>query len=423
MIFTCALRYWVTGLCRTPLRTGNAENDPQQVLYRADGRPMLQASSLAGALRETLPDEEAKLLFGTQEQEGSVLVSDLLFDGNARVVMRPRVRMDPVTGCASDGAKFDVAHLESGSRFSFALVWRGMADQAEESARLLNALLAALDNGTVRLGGQKSNGFGWVQLTDVRVRRYDLFQASDRDAWLEDEDESVPSAAVPVTLPACPPARTVFTVQVRLKDFLVKAPAPGTKEGRSVAVNLREQGRAILPGSSLKGAMRAHLHRILPACPATAASQETLFGAGASSDKEGTPGRLQVSDAVLRPDGTAREVTRIRINRFTGGVMRKMLFSEEPQSGWCDFTVTLTRENPVYCGLILTALRDLGLGLYELGSGSAQGRGRVQKMEVEIRTADGRTAAFCCEDGQITQTKDPDQLLDRWMHSLGGEEA
>lgn len=423
MIFTYALRYWVTGCCRTPLRTGNTENDPQQVLHRADGRPMLQASSLAGALREALPDEMRCRLFGSQEEEGSVLVSDLLFQPDARIVMRPRLHIDPGTGCAADGFKFDMAHLESGSRFSFALVWRGTAEQAGDAESHLNALLAALDHGAIRLGGQKSNGFGQVQLTDVHIRRYDLFRADDRSGWLEDTDETIPAAAVSLTLPAFLPASTTFSVHCRLKEFLVRDASPRTIDKRSVAVNLTDHGRIILPGSALKGAMRAHLHRILPYLSATETAQEDLFGCPTSAETPGKPGRLQVSDAVLRPGGTAQEVTRIRINRFTGGVMRKILFSEEPHSGWCDFTVTLTQNSPVFCALLLVALRDLGLGQYELGSGSSHGWGRVQEMEVEICTADGRSVSFRCADGQLTKVQDPDSLLENWMQVLGGDQA
>lgn len=422
MIFTYALRYWINGCCRTPLRTGDTENDPQQILHRADGRPMLQASSLAGAFREALPEERRGQLFGSQEEEGAVLVSDLLFQPDARVVTRPRLHIAADTGCAADGAKFDTAHLESGSRFSFALVWRGAAGQAADAESQLNSLLAALDHGTIRLGGQKSNGFGWVQLTDVHMRRYDLFRADDRSGWLEDTDEKIPAEALPLTLPAPLSARTTFSVHCRLKEFLVRDSAPRTNGQRAVTVNLTEQGRTILPGSSLKGAMRAHLHRLLPYLPATESAQEDLFGCSDSETTPGKPGRLQVSDAVLRPDGKAQEVTRIRISRFTGGVMRKFLFSEEPHSGWCDFTVTLTQNTPVFCALVLVALRDLGLGQYDLGSGSSHGWGRVQEMKVEICTAGGQSVRFCCADGTITKVQDPDALLKSWMQLLGGDQ-
>jgi hypothetical protein len=70
------------------------------------------------------------------------------------------------------------------------------------------------------------------------------------------------------------------------------------------------------------------------------------------------------------------------------------------------------------CAQILYALRDLGLGLFELGSGTAIGRGRVDELFVEI-SADGKSAELRCKNGQVTLS-DKQGLLESWQHALTG---
>ena len=50
--YNYVLRYRVEVTCVSPLRTGGAARDPEQVLRRPDGTPSLQGSCLAGALRD-----------------------------------------------------------------------------------------------------------------------------------------------------------------------------------------------------------------------------------------------------------------------------------------------------------------------------------------------------------------------------------
>ena len=121
--YNYVLRYRVEVTCVSPLRTGEAARDPEQVLRRPDGTPYLQGSSLAGALRAWREDEN---LFGSQEREGQLTVSDLEFCPNASQGTRPRLRIDGATGTGADRAKFDVTALLPGTTGVFTLVWQGV---------------------------------------------------------------------------------------------------------------------------------------------------------------------------------------------------------------------------------------------------------------------------------------------------------
>ena len=72
--FTRAVRYRVEAVCLTPLRTGGADGAVETVLRDWTGRPFVQGTSLAGALRDWLADrdpDKVESLFGSQQQSGS----------------------------------------------------------------------------------------------------------------------------------------------------------------------------------------------------------------------------------------------------------------------------------------------------------------------------------------------------------------
>ena len=408
--FTCTAVYQVEAVCRTPLRTGGAEGEVDQVLRRRDGTAFVQGASLAGALRGYLEKPLAEALFGSQDRAGRLIVSDALFDREADQFTRPRLRIDPVPATGVDGGKFDVAHMGAGSRLSFTLVWQGFPEQRGELDEV-ERLLGAMDAGLVRRGAQKSKGFGLLSLA-VKRRLFDLTEPAGRRAWLmEDwEGEAVPLPAVEDT------QRVVFTVTGRVGSLLVKGAPEVMEDGTRFTPSLAEGGRGILPGSSVKGAVRARVTYIAKILGLGQDAVDRCFGCMADRGEDGgLAGRVFFEDAVL--SGQKQKIRRIRIDRFTGGVQRQGLFTEEPLSALLTLRVTAPEE-PVACALLVYALRDLGLGLYHLGSGWAIGRGRVEVEQIEIAAPGGRQAALRFDErGQIT-AEDREGLLKRWLEAL-----
>lgn len=412
--FTCAAVYEVDAVCRTPLRTGGPDGDVQQVLRRRDGAAFVQGPSLAGALRGGLKDEVlARSLFGSQDQAGHLTVSDALFDRESDQLTRPRLRIDAGSATGDRGGKFDVAHMGTGSRLAFTLVWQGFPEQKSE-LEAVERLLGALDGGRIRLGAQKSNGFGQLGL-QVRRRLFDLTDAADRRAWL-DEDWS----GVPLALPAgSETGRVGFTVTGKTGSILVKTAPVVTggedERGRTYTPNLSENGRAILPGSSIKGAVRARAEYIAKTLGLGQGLTGGYFGRGADGEDNGLAGQVFFEDAVL--SGQKKKISRIRIDRFTGGVQRQGLFTEEPLSSELTLRISAP-EDPVCCALLVYALRDLGLGLYDLGSGWAIGRGRVEVERIAVSAPGGKQAALCFDGAGRPTAEDPDGLLKTWLDAL-----
>ena len=407
--FDHALRYTVHTLCATPLRTGDAMNNVDSILYAWNGRPFLQGSSLAGALRSWSGDEQ---LFGVNAREGQLIISDLMFDSAALSKTRPRLRINGATGAAYDDGKFDVTYLPTGTKGSFELIWKGFGDSGDAQIKI-ERMLSALHRGLIHLGAQKSNGFGRVELS-VRRMSYDLTSADGLAAWLEDRigDE--------IVLNDISGEMVCFKVTAQIDSLLIKsAVGEGVGEHGVDAVQLTENGIPVIPGSSLKGSLRNRITMMAPYRGISREELDSLFGRANSGDDNGIAGKVRFSDAVIKCENEAPKVTRIRINRFTGGVIRAALFSERPVSGSCSFEITLPADQTTGCALVALALRDLGVGFFNIGGGFAVGRGRLSGLTARITAPDGSAAMECRSDGHAVTVSDADGLLKGWLGNGG----
>ena len=419
--FLYAVRYWIQAECLTPLRTGGADGDVEMVLTDFDGSLFVQGSSLAGAMRQWMEENEqqslVESLFGSQRQSGKLIVSDAGFSPEAQQSLRPRLRIDGETGSAAPGGKFDVAQVNAGARFSFYLTWLGM-DSGEEETSAIERALSALNVGDICLGAQKSNGFGRVKI-EVKKYWYSLKNSEDREKWMDDRE-----CGQSIFLPKIQERGKVhFTLFGRADSILVKAAvSKQTEDGRTVMKNLEEiRGTEkklypILPGSSIKGAIRGRAQLIVQSTGQPESLVEELFGRGAGPEDQGKPGRVRFEDVCLNM-AKKKKISRIRINRFTGGVIRGGLFQEEALCSDIRLNITAPYDQPAGCALLLYALRDLALGLYNLGSGGAIGRGYLQVDRIEVTGAKGESAVMDFRSHDGCNISDPDGVFSDWMQA------
>ena len=415
--FREAVRYAVRATCLSPIRTGGTGLTAEQILRDAAGKPYFHGASLAGALRErcrlAFGTDAAESLFGSRKASGHLVISDGSFPENSATELRPRLRINGKTGTADPHGKFDVAHLPVGTELTFTITWMGFPEDAHQLTQV-EQLLAALHHGQIRLGAQKTNGFGRVQL-EVRRQIYHLSDAHDRQCWLEELDE-----ALPMTLPAVEQSRQLtFVVEGHADSILVKSGNIERRNDRNVTVPIREQGVAIVPGSSVKGALRNRVALIgqMLGKPEVA---DNLFGRMNNGEDNGVAGRVIVDDVRLS-DAKAREISRIRINRFTGGVIRNGLFTEEPLQGSVTLRLSLPETLESDGGYLLYALRDLGLGLWNLGSGASVGRGYIHVHTIAVTHSDGRTGVLRFDDLGRCTMEDRDGILETLCEQAKGD--
>lgn len=404
--FTLAARYQVWATCQSPIRTGGTGLTAEQLLTDSQGHPYFQGSSLAGALRAyhqtAFGEAKTQRLFGGLNGAGHIVISDGMFLGEPVLESRPRLRIDGRTGTAAEGGKFDMAHLPVGTKQIFLITWMGKDEDEDELAQI-EQMLAALHQGYIRLGGQKSNGFGQVTL-EVKKQLYHMADVKDRTAWLEEQDLSVPLVLPKVKQPG----RITFELQGHADALLVKAKTERRGE-KNVTISIQEQGVPILPGSSVKGAIRSRVAQIA-ALLGAGGVEEALFGRDSTDGGNGTAGQVIVDDVRLS-NSQKQEISRIRINRFTAGVIRQGLFTEEPLCSPVKINLSVPEEQAALCGYLVYALRDLGLGLYTLGSGGSIGRGYLWVDTINVTMPDGRVSVLRFDQRRNCTVEDPEGVL------------
>jgi len=419
----------------SPAHFGNGDgSDETDLPLLADEvdptRPLLTGASLAGALRAYLrrvSNNEASLdtaLFGgahgDDEGEQSPLIVDDALGQAAGVELRDGVKLDPTTRTAAEGALFNVETWAAGTTFNLRLE---LALNGDSSARLraLAAALTGLSNGSITLGMRKQRGYGKVSVEQWRVRRYEL-AGSVRDLldWLKDGNRPLPEDGPGVSLvPArdrddgalmadllkafgAPDAQAlplrqnalVLTAQFALPGSILIRGNTGRDDLGPDMVHLhsRRDGRLkpIVSGTSLAGALRARATRILNTLNPNKTQQiiAEMFGPEMKGKVTPKASRVVVEECEIVNAVTDLVQNRIRIDRFTGGVVEGALFSEQPAFGKKDtcLTIRLRLLDPkdYEIGLLLLLLKDLWTGDLPLGGEISVGRGRLRGRSADL---------------------------------------
>ncbi|WP_131748925.1 RAMP superfamily CRISPR-associated protein [Frankia sp. Cppng1_Ct_nod] len=324
MVRRLRVRGWLR--LETPLHVGGLGGDPSVDLALAvDGQSRLYVpgTSLAGALRafaarSVADDAVLDGIWGNVSQNVSdagwasrIIVHDGLVTADtdpgtplprSRVEARSGIGIDRVSGTVAHGFLYGRAVLPRGAhlRLEIDLESREKDRAADPATAMLGTLLRALAGRRVRLGAARTRGLGSVVLDgdpEIVEQRFDSLDGLLGALGLLPATGTRPAAGtatlVPADLGGQDPGKDLLTVSVGWRPvspvmvrsgvdgFAVNAlplvsgvgpdhpSAPGTRRGgRSAAtagpgsVTGADQVALVLPGSSIKGALRSHAERI-----------------------------------------------------------------------------------------------------------------------------------------------------------------
>ncbi len=180
----------------------------------------------------------------------------------------------------------------------------------------------------------------------------------------------------------------------------------------------------VVPGASLAGVLRARALRIAntllePGADPDRAGElvDAVFGAAPEpappdadpDDPRFNPraSRLKVHETTVKKVRSLLQ-SRIRIDRFTGGVLDNYLFGEEPVFGGPGSELTLELElrgpklHEYEIGLLLLLLKDVWTGDLAVGGEAGIGRGRLRGVSADLTLRkDGRAQTWA-----LAQTPD-----------------
>lgn len=396
----------------------NAINSSYNILCRdTDGKPYMPASSLRGFLRtqaQILPECLFEQWFGYTEQDlkekqqldktkfknfaGKLRVYDArlrnLKDTPTTVTLpdlplRTHVRIEPRLGVALEHALFSIEYVPKGSTFDACFEVEQVCEQDLPYAL---GLLETWD-GSVHsaVGGGSGKGLGRLQWG---IKKIEVLSEPKMQAWLKDGCKPLPYEVVEI-----PDAQTLSrsslysSVELRLQPqspFLINDPMYVDKNDENkpdLEFSRTPDGRALVPGSSLRGWVRGQARRIVLTLLTSQYENTTkdfsdlaekcvaqIFG----NTKQ--RGKLQFDDMVSSRASQAKLQTFNAVDRFTGGVAEGKLYTVNAAEALalCG-CIRIAKDLATWeKGLLLLVLRDALEGDLLLGWGKSRGYGQFQ---------------------------------------------
>lgn len=387
----------------SPLSIGTGEK--AQVVRGENEVPYVPATSMAGILRHSMPEEAARALFGYVSTErgnresavqSRIFVSNGEFNKDIEIIYRDGVALDEYH-TAIPSKKYLLQAVGRGAVFNmrFELEF----ESKEQEDRLLSPFLQALSriqSGEITLGAKQTRGFGKLSIKCCKAKRYardgkagsTLADSLDHNPKACEEDFSLPK-------PDCA-AETVWDNAVRLYGTLCVREYADIRDENDVHYSqMLSGGLPVIPATSWAGAFRRaafHTLCLLGADKETAGTMcDELFGPDAAKNtvrrslirfEETLLTRRQEKESskkqgtvFLRPD------IRTAINRVSGGASNSALYKEAYLvSDYGEYggrlVIRLSPESLQWAAELMNLLLlELNDGRIHLGGGGAVGRG------------------------------------------------
>jgi len=440
----------------TPLIIGAGEKSDDVdivVLKDENGSPYIPATSLTGALRhhffcqarfDRVPPEQLQYFWGAdlkKEKEhiyqSAFVLKDLHPESEVRVKIRDGLKIDNRLGIAAPRKKFDYEIVEPGAVFGFeAEITLRKAYDKEVFLQVVGFLVKALEERKVALGAMTTKGFGRCRLRDPILYDYDFTQKEAVIAWLKRDPEPgflqknidlnnvlAEQESKDFNLEA------VFTIQ----SSLVVRSYSGDPQSPD-AVHLTSNDKYVLPGTSVKGALRSRAERIINTLGGQGEEMiKQLFGWADEEAKSGEKykSRMVVEENVIN-NVTAAIQSRIKVDRFTGGVIKGALFDSMPlwaldgEQEMVVLKVAIKDYQNWEAGLLLLLLKDLWTGDLPVGGEKNIGRGVLKGKRAEISFDGQQVTITNLFDNQLQITGDKEKLenlVAAFVDEVRGKEA
>lgn len=286
---------------QTPLHVGGFGNSPDTDMPLASNgcdEHYIPGTSFAGVLRawceQAFDEQLIKYLWGYQEKDKGgasfIIVSDMKLPSSAIVEVRDGVGIDRAWGVAADRAKYDRAVIPRGAkmklRLTVEIAQSGAKDNQSTDAKaadgqsnanrtraVIGHLLQALKDESLTVGAARTRGLGRIKLLgDVQIteQKLDAFDS------ILDAIEGKPAPDTPNTIEGLtkadeqtkPKPRRQIAINIKWhprSPLMVKAGYDGIGVDMLPLVSAtgNKELSLVLPGSSIKGALRSHAERIV----------------------------------------------------------------------------------------------------------------------------------------------------------------
>jgi CRISPR/Cas system CSM-associated protein Csm3 (group 7 of RAMP superfamily) len=344
-----------------PFHVGGMGGNPDVDLALAvDGknRFYIPGTSIAGPLRawasaRLVDGDEVERLFGFQKnvkdkqtnQERDqghasfILVEDGLVKSDFEVELRDGVGINRFTGAAAEAIKYDRAVLPHGSRIDFKMTVEidPRPDEQREVdikrvKKLIGSLLRALQDGQIHFGAARTRGLGKLKLSAVSLEifEHDFLSPAGIIASLRPLQGSLELNDLGQTQMKDWPRLEIKITWRPLAALMVKAEREGSGVDMLPLTSASgEKLSFVLPGSSIKGALRTQAERIVR-------TVRPAYAYGAPS--EGNPRKLFLDQVEMKSANAAGQSQGedVAATQLIGALFGRASRKEGPPSGHKD---------------------------------------------------------------------------------------
>lgn len=326
------------------------------------------------------------------DRESKIYIADA-YGSEFKLSTRTGIKRSYKYGTSEDKAKYDMDFIDMDTEFElkFKLFAKNEKELKVED-ELIKNVIEGFKGGNLRLGANKMSGFGKFSVKKVQARTLDLKQRKDLISYIMD-DKDYTTLKLENFKDRGNKGYIEFDFDgsiidsMIVKEYQIKENEPDCKNMTN------SKNESIIPGTTIKGLFREYNTKILK----TLGLDDKLFliediyGTDAKSEsKTHFIGKVLISDVVVKNPKYC-VYNRIKVDRFTGGVVTGGKFDEQRVQGDIDFRISLRKleeNNKAAVGLILLTFRDLGLSKLPIGSSSSIGAGRIKGNKLTIKEND-----------------------------------
>lgn len=373
------------------LHIGGDSEENFELAVNGDRQFIIPASGLVGCIRHYLESENktaANSFFGDQDHIGRAYVYDAVLNQYSGLETRNGIEIDRKYGTAKKGKLYTRYYLAEGTKTCIEM--KVYCRSREEFKTLFCKIADGIEAGGIAFGANRSNGAGCFKVDSAEYRILDLQKAEDLETYLADDPKWKGSSYTPVS--ASPSLNNTFVLEAEIPNGLLVKDGEKHRGINSMNIVRIADGKeqAYIPGTTIKGLMKAQADRILKYYGWESSLLASIFG----SDPQGTPtkGHVFVSDVDIT-SACKRIYARNKIDRLKGSGINGGLIMEEVLSTKEGKTISIAVRIDPYMEpelqriariLVYLALRDLGAGYLSIGSGNNVGYGRLRGTKLSV---------------------------------------
>lgn len=437
---------------KSPLIIGSGKNSDGidiTVVKDQEGKPYIPATSMTGVLRHffferlTFPQKwcrQVDYFWGRESKnkeencQSAMIMHDLKTKDQALIKVRDGLKIDNSIGTAVSGCKYDYEVVEPVIGFDLEMeITLRAAYKTEVFCEILAALVNALEKEEISLGAMTTKGFGRCRLETYQCCFFNFEKKEHVLAWLnrefpggEEQDFKVQGRITKED--------KEFSIKADffIKNSLIVRSYSGSPKDPD-AVHITSQDKYVLPGTTVKGAVRNRAVRIINVLGGKGEEiSRQFFGwvdDGKEQDIKRKTNQEKIKSRVIFYEteifNTCSEVqNRIKIDRFTGGTINGALFNTMPlwPFGEQKRMISIEMKVPQYAGweagLLLLILKDLWTGDLPVGGEKSVGRGVLKGLRATIIAGEMEVEIKQAADGKIICPTDARDVFEKYVQAL-----